>query len=551
MVSQALTIPLNITWQRFGYSRDMIDKKFGDLSLPPKWRSSLAVFAYVVPREQTAESYPNARIVYLKLSCSITGWNISEELLDPEKFKDTEDKLDDLQNSAWEAIKAQNWARRYWPCKGAIAQIAIYPHPDDNVGPDDFPFIVDFQPQKRELYETRSETGEFLSGSSEKIAVQKGTTATDSTEKSDILTGFGGSAGAQVGPIGGNASFNVSGEWGTRSKQDTQTVDMRTTDASRERRETTSFNTTFSQMYQLFNGYHLGTNRAVFLIAPRPHTVSSGPQVDFNLIKGKRLLEGIQDMFLIVQVPDSLKGICVQALLDTGHTVTGNNDKEPLVQAAHIPDDQGSADIDEENPDEDGLIPIPDKVTDTTPSTHYSQLGVTRRIIRNCGVFDDSHNLIPTGAGDFPDEAETQISFEDFVRQGPQEYQLAKQAKNPVEAQRLIADQRNRLQHRILSSMLSGFSSGRYKIRALAETEIFAVMTGLTMKRVQREANMLVQLNVLTSDELAYFKKFKVQTVGDFFDERFKKKSTIDLERLRVARKKIVEHVLKPARKKK
>ena len=27
-------------------------------------------------------------------------------------------------------------------------------------------------------------------------------------------------------------------------------------------------------MYQLFNGYHLGSNRALFVVAPRPHTVS-------------------------------------------------------------------------------------------------------------------------------------------------------------------------------------------------------------------------------------------------------------------------------------
>ena len=56
MATQALTLPLDITWQRIGYSRDMIDTNFGDLLLPPKWRSSLTVFAYVVPREQTAES---------------------------------------------------------------------------------------------------------------------------------------------------------------------------------------------------------------------------------------------------------------------------------------------------------------------------------------------------------------------------------------------------------------------------------------------------------------------------------------------------------------
>jgi len=278
MAIQALTLPIDITWQRFGYSRDMIDMNFGSLTLPPKWRSSMAVYAFVVPEEQTAESYPDARIVYLRLTCSITGFNISEDLIDPQTIGEAGDQLDDLQRSAWEAIQSQGWANRYWPCLGAIAQIAIYPHDTDEIGPDDFPFILDFEPKKRELYETRSETGESMSGSSEKINVQKGATTTESTEESDILTGGGASFG--LGSLSIGAS--VSGEWGTRKKTGTESVDMRTTDTSRERRETTSFNTTFSQMYQLFNGYHLGTNRALFVIAPRPHTVSEPAQVDFK-----------------------------------------------------------------------------------------------------------------------------------------------------------------------------------------------------------------------------------------------------------------------------
>jgi len=65
MTTQTLTVPLDITWQRLGYSRDMIDTNFGDINLPPKWRSSLAVYSYVVPEEQTAESYPDSRIGYL------------------------------------------------------------------------------------------------------------------------------------------------------------------------------------------------------------------------------------------------------------------------------------------------------------------------------------------------------------------------------------------------------------------------------------------------------------------------------------------------------
>jgi hypothetical protein len=205
----------------------------------------------------------------------------------------------------------------------AIAQLAVFPSEEDEVGPDEFPFILDVEPKKRELYETRSETGEFMSGSSDTVNVRKGTATTESTEEADIETGGGLSLpvpipGVGIFPVGGN----VSGEWGTRDRKGTESVDMTTTDSSREKRETLSSTTTFSQLYQLMNAYHLGTNRCVLLVAPRPHTATSATeQVDFNLLEGARRLEGIQDFFVIVQAPSTLKGLCIQATLETGHTV--------------------------------------------------------------------------------------------------------------------------------------------------------------------------------------------------------------------------------------
>jgi hypothetical protein len=130
---------------------------------------------------------------------------------------------------------------------------------------------------------TRSETGEILSGTSNELEVRKGTTETKATEESNILTGASASFSAPFG--GGSAS--VRGEWGTREKSGTETVDMTTTDASRERRETTSHTTSFNQLYQLLNAYHLGTNRCVCLVAPRPHIVTTETgQIDFNLLDG-------------------------------------------------------------------------------------------------------------------------------------------------------------------------------------------------------------------------------------------------------------------------
>jgi hypothetical protein len=289
MSLQPLTPPQDITWTRMAFSRDMIDMNFGDLDFGPKWRSSLAVSYYLVPPDETADGYPNSRIVYLKLTSSITGYNPSEDLQAARTAAEEAGTLDDLQRTLWDVIISSGWAATYWPCLGAIMQIAVYPNSADGVAPDDYPFIMDFEPKKCELYEQVTQGSEFLAGSAEKLSTTKGSTNTQSVDVSG-----GGSF------LGIGLSASAGATW--------QQVDSRTTDTSRENRETQSYSTSFSQMYQLFNGYHLGTNRALFVVAPRPHTVSDSSQTDFNLIDGQRRLEGLQEVFLVINMPKSLDG---------------------------------------------------------------------------------------------------------------------------------------------------------------------------------------------------------------------------------------------------
>ena len=72
-------------------------------------------------------------------------------------------------------------------------------------------------------------------------------------------------------------------------------------------------------MYNLLTGYHVGTNRATFLMLPRPHTVQ--PTLRRTFVQGFREIEGIQDFFLIVTRPKNANAFCVQASLETGHIV--------------------------------------------------------------------------------------------------------------------------------------------------------------------------------------------------------------------------------------
>ena len=151
----------------------------------------------------------------------------------------------------------------------------------------------------------------------------------ESTEKSDILTGVEVSASALWGI--GSTTVKTTGEWGTRKHTGSEQSNVVQTNASQERRETLSASTTISQMYQIFTGYHLGTNRAVFFMLPRPHTTEDKDTINPNLINGPRKLEGIQEVFLVVVMPKDSLGFCVQINLDTAHP-----EKDPIEGCEHL-----------------------------------------------------------------------------------------------------------------------------------------------------------------------------------------------------------------------
>ena len=102
-------------------------------------------------------------------------------------------------------------------------------------------------------------------------------------------------------------------KWG-QSSTDTTSIQG---DTSRDRRETQGTSTNLSQMYNLLTGYHTGTNRAVFLMLPRPHTLQ--PTDHRTFINGLRIIEGVQDFFLVIARPNTMSGLCVETWLETGH----------------------------------------------------------------------------------------------------------------------------------------------------------------------------------------------------------------------------------------
>lgn len=518
MAIQSLTPPQDITWTRMAFSRDLIDTNFGDLVFSPKWRSSLAVYFFIVPEEETADAYPNSRIVYLKFTSSITGWNPSEDLLDAKNAAEQTGTWDDLQRTLWEVIVSSGWAATYWPCLGAIMQIAVYPNSPDGVAPDDYPYIMDFEPKKREMFEQVTEGGEFLSGSAEKLSITKGSTNTQSVDVQ--------AKGSFLG-IGLEASAGAS--W--------QEVDNRTTDTSRENRETLSHSTSFSQMYQLFNGYHLGTNRAMFVIAPRPHTVSSGVQTDFNLINGERRLEGLQDVFLVVHMPKSLDGFCIQAGLDTGHQVTTSTPKHLVMVIQQNGGGGGGGGGSGGGGGGGGPTP---------PDTPVKQLVVTRRVVQSCGTFDENGNFHfqqlreprpPVVVGEIAVTGlPTRAMFQSASAGGEDDRRIRVQVANNL----------NMMQSDVNRAMLNTASSVNYVPRKFEESNVFKSLAASAATSIDIPLTHLVREGYISNETAQRLARNKIGTLGDLFA---RPPVGIDVDNIQSTRMEIIANLLSRKRK--
>jgi hypothetical protein len=441
---------------------------------------------FIVPEEETADEYPNSRIIYLKLSGSITGWNPHEELLNA--YGNIHDNPDDMQVSIWETIVSDGWASVYWPCYGAIMQVGVYPRSSNDVPIDDYPEIMDFEPKKRELYEQVTEGDEILSASSTKKSTGKSTTNSESLE---ITEGF---------------TYKLfSADVGITSTE--QRVHNKNTDKLREDRETKSHSTSFSQMYQLFNGYHLGTNRALFVVAPRPHTKSSS----FVLIDesgGGRVLEGIQDVFLVINLPKKLDGFCVQASIDTGHKVMASSTKAMQMEKRIVDDDAATA---------DGGITTD---VDPIPSDHgFHEIIVTRRTVKNCGKFDDNGNFtitgVPTTDTGQPTGGGVVIWEGSYLAPKRSEVNLIADASENEN----VARQMNIGQRRFIKSMISGISAGNYDPVEFTKTRTFRRQINKSLKRLDDPVNKLLEFKYIAQEEFSLLTRSKMLKVGDIFDE--------------------------------
>lgn len=179
---------------------------------------------------------------------------------------------------------------------------------------DEYPYISDVEPKRRDVYEMVQETGEIVSRTLRGVQVGKSSTHVESEEVLDV---FGGASAGY-----GGASVGVQGQWGTKSLTSDQSQNLRNTDSSQEVRETSSHTTQLTQLYQLLSTYHPGTNRVLSFMLPRPHIRQVGDDRDDDIstfVDGPRELEGVQEFMYVITRPDDMANVRVEARVDTAH----------------------------------------------------------------------------------------------------------------------------------------------------------------------------------------------------------------------------------------
>src|SRR5262249_54453171 len=120
MVAQSLNLPMNIPWKLIAVSEDMMDTQFCDKELPLEWKSSLAISAFEPPVEDLPEGFCEGQLTYLKVTCSITGFQPTRE--------ETRKALEDF--TVLDPEQLEEILREYWACYGVLLNVGVFPISD-------------------------------------------------------------------------------------------------------------------------------------------------------------------------------------------------------------------------------------------------------------------------------------------------------------------------------------------------------------------------------------------------------------------------------------
>ena len=391
MPTRALDLPVNIPWKLIAASPDMMDTVFCSKLFPLAWRSALAVSVHEPPVEDLPESLRSQRLAYLKITCSVTGYQPSKEETD-QIVSSFPDQPTEAQRPALDRILSD-----YFACYGALLNVAVFPGPrkvwkevtiDCAALPDARPdaevhnpleiggvkFVAEGVPANRfvdnfppggdgrpELHLHHRLAIEFAPGMNVgKVQAQ----VVHTSEAGVTMEAF--RSGVSVGSKWSGHDQNtvhslVVDEDGidrvvfTAPHHQASLLEFKYQVAAGETSDTKGIPLDdfprildcHSKLAAPEQGamdhvqggrmteatvsvYHAGTNRAAFLMLARPDVQQSS---DFgNFVQDLPAIEGIQECFLIVSRPKAMEGLSVETWLETGNFPGNTQIKEPPLE---------------------------------------------------------------------------------------------------------------------------------------------------------------------------------------------------------------------------
>jgi hypothetical protein len=293
-------IDIGIPWKVMAASPDMMDVIYNNQRFPYAWRSSLAISVYEPLPADLPSHLCEQKIAFVKLTASLTGYQVNGSEING-KISFGNEPLEELTRLTTE----------YLGCYGALLNVAFFPPSSVSVNSaspslEKYPHILDFSPKSRELIRSITETGEMLTGSNRSLGIDQSLTTTNKSEST-----VGLEAGYEAAGL--KAKGSISHTWGT-TNEDKHGLNIA---SSTNREQNQRFTTETDQLYSLLTGYHSGTNRATFIILARPNI--SQPTSRRTFAQGLRMLEGVQDFIFVVSRPEDQDGLCIEAMLNTGH----------------------------------------------------------------------------------------------------------------------------------------------------------------------------------------------------------------------------------------
>lgn len=251
----------------------------GGLGLSP----SITIFYNLVPstsqrgeEESSSIDYPCDRILLVKVSSTLSGLTIGRQYL--ESYGGSSGEI------------RETWGFRSLPCVGGVVTVSL----ECKAGPSGRkPYIRDLYPRRQEMVVDEELQVETLEKASGKVAV---------TKKWNI-NGEAGIPILEKIPGGLIKAVKVMGGY-------SETV---AEEQARERSEKLAHITEFKHMHHVLTGYHVGLDKACMTIQPRPFEGEH-----WELLQGYRLVEGIQDFFLVINVPDDVETLKIRGCLNLG-----------------------------------------------------------------------------------------------------------------------------------------------------------------------------------------------------------------------------------------